>query len=60
MRAHSTMKLSKKKLLTTKFGSNKMKDDETFSKFYIILHDIINSFFNLGERICDSKVAKKY
>ena len=37
-----------------------MKDDETFSKFYIILHDIINSFFNLGERICDSKVAKKY
>ena len=28
-----------------------MDDDETFDEFYAILKDIVNSTFNLGERI---------
>lgn len=36
-----------------------MKNDNTFSKFYTKLSDIINSCFNLGERINGSKVIKK-
>ena len=37
----------------------KMKDDKTFFEFYIELNDIVNSRFNVGETILDSKVIKK-
>lgn len=36
-----------------------MKDNKTFSKLYTKLSDIINSYFNIGETILDSKVVRK-
>ena len=36
-----------------------MKDSETFDEFYAKLSDIINSSFNLGEKIPESKVVGK-
>ena len=36
-----------------------MKDSETFDEFYAKLSDIVNSSFNLGEKIPESKVVGK-
>lgn len=36
-----------------------MKNDETFSEFYIELSDSVNSCFNLGQRILNFKVVRK-
>ena len=36
-----------------------MKDDETFFELYIKLNDVVNSCFNLGGKILDSKVVEK-
>ena len=55
----STMKLSKLQMLTTKFESPKMKDDKTFFEFYTKLNDIVDSCFNLGERILNSKMVRE-
>ena len=45
------MKNSKFQRLTTSFEEIKMDDGETFDEFYAKLKDIVNSTFNLGERI---------
>ncbi|XP_022867210.1 uncharacterized protein LOC111386939 [Olea europaea var. sylvestris] len=36
-----------------------MKDDEMFDEFYAKLNDIVNSSFNLGEKILESKIVRK-
>ena len=36
-----------------------MEKDETFDKFYAKLKDIVNSAFNLGESITESKIVRK-
>ena len=36
-----------------------MEEDETFDEFYTKLKDIINSAFNLGEFIAESKIVRK-
>ena len=45
--------------LTSSFEEIKMKEDETFDEFYAKLMDIVNSTFNLGESIAESKIVKK-
>ncbi|XP_022857366.1 uncharacterized protein LOC111378405 [Olea europaea var. sylvestris] len=41
------------------FEEVRMKDDETFDEFYTKLNDIVNSSFNLGERIPETKIVRK-
>ena len=36
-----------------------MGDDETFDEFYAKLKDIVNSAFNLGEKILEPKIIRK-
>ena len=36
-----------------------MEKDETFDEFYAKLKDIVNSTFNLGESIVDTKIVRK-
>ena len=36
-----------------------MEEDESFDEFYAKLKDIVNSAFNLGEIILESKIVKK-
>ena len=43
----------------TKFENIRMYENQTFSSFYFELSDIVNSSFNLGEPILDSKVVMK-
>ena len=52
------VKLSKIQMLTFIFESIRMQDDQTFSAFYYELSDIVNSSFNLGERIPKSKIVR--
>ena len=41
------------------FEEIKMEKDESFDEFYAKLKDIVNSAFNLGEIIPESKVVRK-
>ena len=36
-----------------------MEEDESFNEFYAKLKDIVNSTFNLGETIPESKIVRK-
>ena len=36
-----------------------MGEDKSFDKFYAKLKDIVNSTFNLGETILESKIVRK-
>ena len=36
-----------------------MDEDESFDEFYAKLEDIVNSAFNLGETIPESKIMRK-
>ena len=36
-----------------------MEEDESFDEFYAKLKDIVNSAFNLGETIPESKIVRK-
>ena len=36
-----------------------MEEDESFDEFYTKLKDIVNSAFNLGETIPESKIVRK-
>lgn len=45
------VKNSKLQMLTSKFEEIRMKDDDTFNEYYAPLNDIVNSSFNLGEKI---------
>ena len=51
-----TMKLRR---LTSSFEEIRMEEDKTFGKFYAKLKDIVNSAFNLGESIAESKIVRK-
>ena len=54
-----TLKIVTFQRLTSNFEEIRMKDDETFNKFYAKLKDIVNSTFNLGESIVESKIVRK-
>ena len=45
--------------LTSSFEEIRMEEDETFDKFYAKLKDIVNSAFNFGESIVESKIVRK-
>ena len=45
--------------LTSSFKEIRMEEDETFDEFYAKLKDIVNSTFNLGESIVESKIVRK-
>ena len=51
-----TVKLQR---LTSSFEEIRMEEDETFDEFYAKLMDIVNSAFNLGESIMESKIFRK-
>ena len=51
-----TMKLQR---LTSSFEEIRMEEDETFDAFYAKLKDIVNSAFNVGEFIAESKIVRK-
>ena len=55
-KAVKTVKLQK---LTSSFEEIRMEEDETFDEFYAKLKDIVNSTFNLGESIVESKIIRK-
>lgn len=46
-------------MLTTRSDEVCMKDDESFNEFYAKLNDIVNSSFNLGERISETEIVRK-
>ena len=50
---------SKFQRLTTRFEEIKMEEDESFDEFYAKLKDVVNSAFNLGETILESKIVRK-
>ena len=45
--------------LISSFEEIRMMKDETFDEFYAKLIDIVNSAFNLGESIAESKIVRK-
>ncbi|KAG2675601.1 hypothetical protein I3760_12G012400 [Carya illinoinensis] len=53
------VKNSKLQILTSKFEEIKMLEDENFNDFYAKLNDIVNSRFNLGEKVEDSRIVRK-
>ena len=55
-KAIKTMKLQR---LTSSFEEIRMEEDKTFDEFYAKLKDIVNSAFNLGESIVESKIIRK-
>ena len=54
-----TVKTVKLQRLINSFEEIGMEEDETFDEFYAKLKDIVNSAFNLGESIAESKIFKK-
>ncbi|XP_022866044.1 uncharacterized protein LOC111385848 [Olea europaea var. sylvestris] len=54
-----TVKNSKLQMLTSRFEEIRMKDDKSFDEFYAKLNDIVNSSFDLGERIPEPKIVRK-
>ena len=55
-KAVKTVKLQR---LTNSFEEIRMEHDETFDEFYAKIKDIVNSAFNFGESIAESKIARK-
>ena len=53
------MKDSKFQRFTTSFEEIRMDDDEAFDEFYAKIKDIVNSAFNLGEKILEPKIVSK-
>ena len=45
--------------LTSSFEEIRMEEDETFDELYAKLNDIVNSTFNFGEFIAESKIVRK-
>ena len=54
-----TVKTVKFQKLTSSFKEIRMEENKTFDEFYAKLMDIVNSAFNLGESIAESKIVKK-
>ena len=46
-------------MLTYRFENIRMHENQNFASFYSELSNIVNSYFNLGKSILDSKVLKK-
>lgn len=55
----SKVKSSRIQLLTTKFESLRMQEDETIQDYYMNVLDIANSFDSLGEKLSDEKLVRK-
>ena len=55
----NAVKVSKLQMLTSRFETIRMEDHEKFGEFHAKLMDIMNSSFNLGEPIPNSKVVRK-
>jgi len=55
----SMVKSSRIQLLTTKFESLKMKEDETIQDYYTNVLDMDNSFDSLEEKLSDEKLVRK-
>ena len=55
-KAVKTMKFQR---LTSSFEEIMMEEDETFDEFYAKLKGFVNSDFNLGESIVESKIVRK-
>ena len=53
------VKTKKLRRLTSSFEEIRTEEDETFDQFYAKLKDIVNSAFNLGESIAESKIVRK-
>ena len=53
------VKDSKFQRFTTSFKEIRMDDDEAFDEFYAKIKDIVNSAFNLGEKILEPKIVRK-
>ena len=56
----NVVKVSKLQMLTSKFETIRIEDHENFGEFHAKLMDIVNSSFNLGEPIPNSKVVRKF
>jgi len=52
-------RLSRIQRLITSFEEIKMEENESFDEFYVKFKDIVNSAFNLGETILESKIVGK-
>lgn len=46
-------------MFTSKFKSIRMQEYQNFSAFYFELNDIVNSSFNLKERIPEFRIVRK-
>ena len=55
----NAIKTVKLQQLTSSFEEIRMEEAETFDEFYAKLKDIVNSAFNLGECIAESKFVRK-
>ena len=53
------MKDTKLQSLTSSIEEIRIEEDETFDEFYLKLKDIVNSSFNLGERITEPNIVRK-
>ena len=53
------MKSSKIQRLVTDFETITMKEDESFDTFHSKLKDIVDSLYNLGKIISESRIVKK-
>ncbi len=53
------VKQSKLQMLTSRFKTLRMKEDEQFINFHTRLQDIVNSMRGLGEEIKDPKIIRK-
>ena len=53
------VKDTKLQMLTTRFEELRMSEDKSFDSFYSKLNEVVIDKFNLGEKMEDSKVARK-
>ena len=54
----NVVKVSKLQMLTSRFETIRMEAHENFGEFHAKLTDIVNSSFNLGEPIPNSKMVR--
>ena len=54
-----TLKNTKHQRLTSSFEEIQMEENETSIEFCVKIKDIVNSSYNLGERILEPKIVRK-
>ena len=54
-----SVKNSKLQMLTSKCKEIRMLEDESFDEFYAKLNDIVNSRFNFGDKMEDTRIVRK-